>query len=71
MLIQRIKNNIDVVGLKEDLRKMGINFITAGIAGVFINHLVGSELRNMLYASLLVTTFGVIAMYAGLRRRKV
>lgn len=70
MLLKRIESRIDINGLKEDFRKIGINLITAGIAGVFINHFTGSALRSMLWAALSVTAVGMIALYLGLRRRK-
>jgi hypothetical protein len=70
MLLKRIENRIDLNALREDIRKIGINLVTAGIAGVFINHLVGSELRSMMWASLSVTSFGLLAMCLGIMRRR-
>ena len=40
MLLERLERSIDLKALKEDFRKIGINFITAGVVGVFINHYV-------------------------------
>jgi hypothetical protein len=47
MLLARMEKLIDLKGLKEDLRKIGTNFVTAGVVGVFINHYVGSNFSDM------------------------
>lgn len=38
MLLEHLERSRDLKALKEDFRKIGINFITAGIVGVFIKH---------------------------------
>jgi hypothetical protein len=59
MLLERIEKWVDFKSLKEDFRKIGINFITAGIVGVFINHYAGSKLSAMFWVSFCVTCSGV------------
>jgi hypothetical protein len=66
MLLKRIESFFDLKSFKEDLRKLGINFITAGIVGVFINHYAGSKLSTMFWASLWVTCAGSIFLIIGL-----
>lgn len=52
--------------LKEELRKIGVNFITAGIVGVFINHFVGATFSTMFWASFSIVTMGVIFLAVGI-----
>jgi hypothetical protein len=54
---------------KEDFRKIGINFITAGVVGVFINHYVGLDFSTMFWASLSITALGMLSLTLGLLRR--
>lgn len=56
----------NVESVREDLRKLGVNFITAGIVGVFINHFVGSKFSIMFLTSLWITAFGVICSFVGI-----
>lgn len=69
MLLERIEKRINLEALKEDFRKIGVNFITAGVVGVFINHYVGSTFSSMFWASLSVTSIGIMALYVGVLRR--
>lgn len=69
MLIKLIRKFLNIKDLKEDFRKMGINFVTAGFVGVFINHFVGFKISAMLWTSLLMTLFGSILLLIGLITR--
>jgi hypothetical protein len=66
MLIERIEKQIDLKSLKEDFRKLGINFFTAGIIGVFLNHLAGYKLSTMLGTAAWVSGVGVWFLLVGL-----
>lgn len=68
MLLKYIKRFIDSGAFKEDLRKIGINFITAGIVGIFINHYVGYKLSAMFWASAGITCMGILSMALGLSK---
>lgn len=70
MLLACLERSIYLKALKEDFRKIGINFITAGVVGVFINHYVGIDFWTMSLTSASLTTAGLIALYLGLRRNK-
>lgn len=70
MLIQHIKHIFDTEHLKEDLRKLGINFITAGIVGIFVNHLVGSVFSTMFWGSVIITPIGILSLFLGLFKRR-
>ncbi|MGB6976206.1 MAG: hypothetical protein WBE18_01950 [Gammaproteobacteria bacterium] len=70
MLLEYIKRHVDLNALKEELRKVGNNLVTAGIVGVFINHYVGSNLSTMFWSSVSITAIGMLALYFGVRRRE-
>ena len=61
MLLGRLERSIDLKALKKDFRKIGINFITAGVVGVFINHYVGIDFWTMSLTSASLTMMGSIA----------
>lgn len=61
---------IDFYFFKEALRKLGINFITAGIIGVFINHIAGYDLHVMQSAAIFISIAGIICLALGLKRGK-
>lgn len=71
MLIERIEKLINLEALQEDFRKIGVNFITAGIVGVFINHYVGTTLSIMFWSSAWVTCTGVFFSILGLLKYEV
>ena len=70
MSLERLERSIDLKALKEDFRKIGINFITAGVVGVFVNHYVGLDFWTMSLTSASLTIIGTIALYMGLRKNK-
>jgi hypothetical protein len=70
MLEKILQRYCDFHFLKEDFRKLGINFITAGIVGIFVNHMVGTKISVMLWASLWITITGMILLAIGLYKRK-
>ena len=70
MLLEQLERSIDLKALKEDFRKIGVNFITAGVVGVFINHYVGLDFWTMSLTSASLTIIGAIALYIGLRKNK-
>ena len=70
MLLKNFKEHIKLNELQEEFKKIGVNFITAGVVGVFINHYVGVNLSDMLWASISVTSIGIATLYFGLRKRK-
>ncbi|MDQ8040095.1 MAG: hypothetical protein REH83_06785 [Rickettsiella sp.] len=69
MLLERLERSIDLKALKQDFRKIGINFITAGVIGVFINHYVGLDFSTMFWASLSITALGMLSLTIGLLRK--
>lgn len=66
MIHKRIGQLFDLAAAKEDCRKIGINFLTAGVVGVFIDHYVGSMLSTMFWASESIATLGVVFLAFGL-----
>lgn len=69
-LVNYVETRISLRFLKEDLRKLGVNFITAGIVGVFVNHIAGFDLYNMQITALAIASIGVICVMLGLRNRR-
>jgi Flp pilus assembly protein TadB len=59
---------IDIVKTKDALVKLGINFITAGLVGVFVNHIVGYDISTMMSTAVLIACFGLACLVLGLRR---
>lgn len=68
MLSRCIKKYIRLSALQEECRKIGTNFITAGIVGIFINHYVGSNFSTMFWAAIWISGFGLVLLTAGLFR---
>lgn len=58
MLLKHIRKNFNMKELKEDFRSIGINFVTAGFVGIFINHYVGLQFSIMFWASVWITSCG-------------
>lgn len=69
LLSEWLDKHINLEFLKEDFRKIGVNFVSAGIVGIFINHYIGSELSSMFSASASISILGFITLYFGVQRR--
>jgi len=56
--------------LREDMRKLGVNFLTAGIVGVFINHIVGDNINIMKTAAYSISILGglFLGLYRGIKK---
>ncbi len=68
MSLKHIEKFIDISALKEEFKKMGTNFVTAGVVGVFMNHYTGVSLSSLFWASVSITGIGIVALYLGLRK---
>lgn len=55
--------------LQEEFRKIGGNFITAGVVGVFINHFVGTKFSTMFWASIWINWWGLVLLFIGIMQR--
>lgn len=51
--------------IQEELRKIGANFITTGIVGIFINHFVGTKLSTMFIAAFSIAVIGIFLLAFG------
>ena len=61
----RILKNFSIVRLKDEMRKLGVNFITGGFIGLFVTHI--TELKPFSIAMMLwLILFGIIALGLGL-----
>lgn len=69
MLRNILDKYFDLRSLKEELKKVGVNFLTAGIVGVFINHIAGSVHSLMFSACWWISAMGFICLLLGLFRR--
>ncbi len=68
-MLEYIEKHISFSTLQEEFRKIGVNFITAGIVGVFIYHYVGTNPLNMLWTSVSIIIMGGGALYFGVKKR--
>lgn len=68
-MLKCIKKHIDFSALQEEFRKIGVNFVAAGVVGVFIYHYVGTNLSAMLWTSGFITLLGLCFLYMGTRKR--
>ena len=68
-MFKNLENYFDMYSLKEDLRKIGISFITGGILGLFINHIIGLTIFAAL-AAIWIVIVGLICEFCGAYRRK-
>jgi len=68
LLLWYLDKFIDIVKTKDALVKLGINFITAGIVGVFVNHMAGYDINTMWSTAILIGCFGLICLTLGLGR---
>ncbi len=62
-MLKQIEERIDLENLKEDLRKIGVFFITGGIAGLFLNPIVSHGL------SMWLSLLGCVIWCIGLIKR--
>lgn len=69
-MLQYIEKFIDINALKEDFRRIGVNCITAGIVGIFINNYVGTEFSHMFWASLSISLIGSVMVCIGILKRR-
>lgn len=69
MLTKRIEKIFDIKNLKEDARKLGINLITAGTAGLFVTHIAGLT-KMVILSSMWLIFIGLLTTLLGLYRRK-
>jgi len=63
-MLKRIENLFDFVAVKEDLRKIGVTFVTGGIAGIFLTPLVSFVLAGWL------ALLGALFLFIGLIKMK-
>ena len=68
-MLKRIEKHVSFPALKDELRKIGVNFITAGIVGVFVYHYAGTNPLNMFWASVVITIAGSVTLYFGIRKK--
>lgn len=66
MLLKILEKNIYFNALQDEFRRIGVNFVTAGIVGVFINHFVGSQLSTMFWTAFWITVTGITFLAVGL-----
>lgn len=64
-----IERYVDIGFLKEDVRKLGINFVTAGNVGLFITHIAGLTLL-LVAASVWVIMSGIGLLVFGLYQKE-
>lgn len=64
MLLRLIEEFIDLEGFKQELRRIGGTFITAGIVGIFLTHLISLALAWWL------TFIGSIMVLMGLFKKR-
>jgi hypothetical protein len=66
MLLEHLEKRINLSFLREEFRKIGGNFITAGMVGIFINHYVGLKLSTMFWSAFWVSLSGAAFLTIGL-----
>jgi hypothetical protein len=68
-MLKKILENFDIPSFKEDFRKIGINFITAGTVGLFVTHIAALTFY-IVATSFGIVFSGVVVLLLGLYRRK-
>lgn len=63
--LKRLEEYLNFESLKEDFRKIGVNFATSGMIGIFIQHIVGSWLSLMFWSAFCILGIGVIFICFG------
>ncbi len=66
MSIKKIEKNTNIDALKEDSRKIGVNFITAGTAALFLSHTIHPTLW-MWFGAFWIILMGTFALYLGIK----
>jgi hypothetical protein len=69
IMLKTLEKHLNIHLLKEDIRKLGVNFITAGTAGLFITHIVGLTFL-LAITSLWVIFGGILLLVFGLYKQK-
>ncbi len=69
MLIKQIRHIFDTQHFQEDLRKLGINLITAGTASLFVTHIAGLT-RIVVSYSIWLIAIGLLTTILGLYTKK-
>ena len=70
-LIKWLKSDLNISLIKDDCRKLGVNFITAGVVGIFINHFVGDHLSTMVWAASSISIMGFSLTLFGVFKRGI
>ena len=65
-----LRKIIDTDKFKDFLLKVGVNFVTAGVVGVFINHIAGNDLSTMQSTAVSIAFVGLCCTLAGIKRSK-
>lgn len=65
--LKQLEQHVDAGSLKEDLRKLGINLITAGVIGVFITHAADANFA-IIISSISIIFSGAMFCYFGIRK---
>lgn len=69
MFFKCIEKHVNLETLKTDFRKIGVNFVTAGTAGLFITRVIYPSLA-MNTGSTWMVILGAAVLYWGSRRRR-
>jgi F0F1-type ATP synthase assembly protein I len=64
-----ILKHISRTMLKEDFRKLGVNFITAGIVGAFITHWTDLSAKSAIIL-MLITILGLMFLLVGCYKKE-
>lgn len=69
-MLKQLEKYFDLLAFKEESRRLGVNFITAGVVGVFVNHFAGTSFSIMFWTSLWICFIGTLCLLLGLKKRK-
>lgn len=70
MLLDYIKRRIDYLSLKDELKKIGVNLITAGVVGIFITHQIGTSTLASIGSCVVVFGLGIVYLYLGIKKEE-
>lgn len=62
--LEYLEGYFDLKALKEELKRIGVTFITAGVAGIFLMHLLNPALAGWL------ALLGVLFLFVGLTKQR-